>query len=566
MIRLREYQQAAVEAVYKHLRERDDNPCVVIPTAGGKTPCLATLCKDVVGRWNGRVLIAAHIRELLEQAADKLHAMAPELWHRVGIYSAGMRKRDTDQPIIVAGIQSIYKRACDLGPFQLILVDEAHSIAPEGDGMYRQFLAEAKAVNPHVRVVGLTATPFRMKSGLICGPAEDGHYLHHICYEIGVRELIVQGYLCPLITKSGRTKADTSGLHIRAGEFVAGETEALMDTAELVESACKEIAAYTRDRRSVLIFASGIKHAEHIAFVLRTQHGAQVETVFGDTLPSMRDQVLSEFKAGQLKYLVNVNVLTTGFDAPNIDCVAMVRPTMSPGLYYQCLGRGFRLHPGKADCLVLDFGGNALRHGPVDALRVPKSDAEGAGEAPAKECPQCQAVVAAGYARCPQCGFEFPERRKAKHAPEASTESVLSGEVRTAEHAVQETFYSVHAKRDASPDHPRTLRVDYLVGWLQYKSEWVCLEHTGWARSRAEAWWAQRSNVPAPRSVEEAVALAQGGALCATLSVTVRSVAGEKYDHIVGYRLGPKPEYREPGWDGEEPAGNPETVSDEIPF
>ena len=237
---LRPYQLEAVDAVYRYLRAHDDNPCVVIPTAGGKTPILATICKDSVTKWQGRVLVLAHVKELLEQAADKLRAICPEV--EFGVYSAGLKRRDTEHPVIVAGIQSVYKRACELEPFDLIIVDESHLIPPQGEGMYRQFLAEAKVVNPRVRTIGLTATPFRLKSGMICGPE---NILNAICYEIGVRELIRDGYLCPLVTKAGVRKADTSRLHVRAGEFVADEMESLMDSDELVEAACQEILEYT---------------------------------------------------------------------------------------------------------------------------------------------------------------------------------------------------------------------------------------------------------------------------------------------------------------------------------
>ncbi|MCC6909082.1 MAG: DEAD/DEAH box helicase family protein, partial [Phycisphaerales bacterium] len=208
MMELRPYQREAVEAVYHHLRIRDDNPCIVIPTAGGKTPVMATICRDAVSLWNGRVLILAHVKELLEQALDKLRSIAPDL--PVGLYSASLKRRELDCAVTIAGIQSIYQRACNLGPVNLIIVDEAHMIPAEGDGMYRTFIADAKAVNPEVRVVGLTATPFRLKTGMICGP---DNILNHICYEVGVRELIVQGYLCPLRTKAGVARADMSGLH-----------------------------------------------------------------------------------------------------------------------------------------------------------------------------------------------------------------------------------------------------------------------------------------------------------------------------------------------------------------
>ncbi|MBN2583208.1 MAG: DEAD/DEAH box helicase family protein [Planctomycetes bacterium] len=535
-ITLRPYQQEAVAAVYEHLRTRDDHPCVVIPTAGGKTPVMATICRDAVQKWDGRVLILAHVKELLEQAVDKLHTMAPDLWMQIGVYSAGLHSRDTDHPIIVAGIQSVYKRAAELDRFDLILVDESHMLPPDGEGMYRTFLADAQVVNPNVRLIGLTATPYRMSSGMICAP---DHLLNHVCYEVGVRELIVQGYLCPLKSKAGRRKADTSGLHLRGGEFIAGEVEALMDDDLLVRSACREIVDQTRERHSVLVFASGVQHARHVQRVL-AEYGQECGFVCGETLPFERAETLRRFKDGELKYLVNVNVLTMGFDAPNIDCVALLRPTNSPGLYYQMVGRGFRLHPGKTDCLVLDFGGNILRHGPVDAIQIAEPS-KGDGQAPAKECPNCQAVIHAAYSVCPECGHEFPPPEREKHERQASTEGILSGEVTETEHDVQDVIYNVHTKRGADEDHPRTLRVEYQVGWNHWQSEWVCFEHSGYARAKAEAWWRERSNEPPPETADEAVDMANAGALAPTLSITVRHVAGEKYDRIVRCRLGPKP-------------------------
>lgn len=428
-MQLRPYQQAAIDAVYDHLRRRDDNPCAVIPTAGGKTPVMATICKDAVGTWGGRVLILAHVKELLQQTADKLQMVCPEV--NFGVYSAGLKRRDTSQSVIVAGIQSVFRRACDLDAFDLIMVDEAHLIPAEGDGMYRRFLADAKVVNPQVRVVGFTATPFRLKTGPIC--TADG-ILNHICYEVGVRELIRDGYLCPLVTKAG------------------------------------------------------------------------------------------------------INVLTTGFDAPHIDSVALVRPTLSPGLYYQMVGRGFRLHPDKQNCLVLDFGGNVLRHGPVDMLQI-KPVASGDGTAPAKECPECQALVAAGYSNCPQCGYAFPPPDRNKHDARASEVGILSGQVTDTEYEVIDVVYRIHRKRDAEEGAPRCLRVDYLIGLERWQSEFICIEHSGYARRKAELWWQQRCLEPCPTTAEEALDLADAGLLASAERITVRSIAGEKYDRILCYEL-----------------------------
>jgi DNA repair protein RadD len=536
MMELRPYQRECVDAVYEHLRTRDDNPCAVVPTAGGKTPIMATICKDAVGQWNGRVLILAHVKELLEQSADKLRAVCPEI--EFGIYSAGLKRRDTRNPVIIAGIQSVYKRACELDAFDLVLVDEAHLIPLEGEGMYRQFLADAKVINPDLRIVGFTATPFRFKTGPICTP--EG-FLNHICYEVGVRELIVGGYLCPLITKAGINKADFGGLHVRGGEFVADEMEALMDDDRLVEAACGETVGYTRERRGVLIFASGVKHGEHIVRVLKERHDVECGFVTGETPAKERDATLGRFRRGELRYLCNVNVLTTGFDAPHIDCVALVRPTMSPGLYYQMVGRGFRLHPGKANCLVLDFGGNVMRHGPVDDIKVTTMD-RGSGQAPAKECPECQAVIAAGFAACPQCGYVFPPPERQKHDAKASEAGILKGQVTTTQYRVDDVYYSVHTKRGASEDAPKTMRVDYKVGWHQYKSEWICFEHEGYARQKAIAWWRRHSPDPVPDTAERAVEIAQGGGVATTRGITVRTVTGDEFERITDYELGPLPE------------------------
>lgn len=534
---LRPYQRDAVDAVWSHIARSDTNPAVVLPTGSGKTHVIAELCRDAVQKWNGRVIVLAHVKELLEQAAGKLRAVAPDL--PVGVFSAGLGRRDLGYAVTVAGIQSVYQRAHDLGPLDLVIVDEAHLIPPDGEGMYRRFLADARDLCDHQRVIGLTATPYRMKTGTICGPES---VLHEVCFEAGVRELIVQGYLCPLRSRAGKATADTSDIHVRGGEFVAGELEDRMDEDALVEAACAEVVAATEHRRSVLLFCSGVRHGEHVARVLRERHGDECGFVEGGTPAKERDALIARFKAGDLKYLANVNVLTTGFDAPNVDCVAMLRPTMSPGLYYQMVGRGFRLAEGKTDCLVLDFGGNVLRHGPVDAIRL--ADHNGApGEAPAKQCPECDALIHAAYAVCPECGHKFPPRQ-VKHTAVASDESVVSGADAPArrDERVIEVSYFVHHKR-SDPLAKPTMRVEYRIGFNRWVREWICLEHPegGYARRKAEQWWRQRSNDPLPGSVEEAVEWAEAGAVAPTLRITVEKKPGDEWERIVGYDLGEKP-------------------------
>ena len=175
-MQLRPYQQEAVEAVYEHLRTSDDNPCIVLPTGCGKGVIIAKIVHDAISLWNGRVIILAHVKELLEQNAEKIKAFCHDI--PIGIYSAGLNSRDTEENVIVAGIQSVYDKACELGPFDVVIIDEAHLISFEGDGMYRTFLKDMKVINPTFRVVGLTATPFRMKGGLIC---QEENFLNEVC-------------------------------------------------------------------------------------------------------------------------------------------------------------------------------------------------------------------------------------------------------------------------------------------------------------------------------------------------------------------------------------------------
>jgi DNA repair protein RadD len=238
---------------------------------------------------------------------------------------------------------------------------------------------------------------------------------------------------------------------------------------------------------------------------------------------------------------------------------------MSPGLYYQMVGRGFRLHPGKADCLVLDFGGNVLRHGPVDAIRLAAED-RGDGEAPAKECPECHALIAAGYQTCPQCGHQFPEPNKQQHEAKASTEGILSGQTTREEHRVSETTYHVHYKR-SDPSAPLTMRVEYRVGFNRYFREWVCFDHTGYARTKAEAWWRARSVEPVPGGTEEAVEMAKAGALAQTLAITVDKKAGDQFERVSSHHLGERPARLDDPDAVGAPAGTTHGIpDDEIPF
>lgn len=528
-MKLRYYQEEAVNALYAHARTRKDNPCIVIPTGGGKTPVIARICSDLVRQWNGRAIVVAHVKELLEQSHDKLRMTDPDL--DVGLYSAGLGKREKEASVVVAGIQSVYKRAYEMGVFNIMIVDEAHMIPPDGEGMYRQFIQDALRVNPKMRVVGLTATPYRMTSGMICGP---DNVLNHVCYEIGVRELISQGYLSPLTSKRA-AECDTTSLHKRGGEFIADELDNLMDTNAVVNATCSDILARTRDqRRSCLIFCCSVKHAMHVTNVL-SEAGVNAACVHGDTPSGEREQTLAKFKACDIQYLTNVNVLTTGFDAPNIDAVIMLRPTASPGLYYQMVGRGFRICEGKKNCMVLDYSGNVERLGPIDQIDVAehvKNKSQG-GESEAnrgKTCMACGSVVALAYDVCPDCDEPFPPP-PAKHDIRPADVDILNTP-RTLR--VDGVSYYHHKKRGDENATP-CMCVSYDSG-METIREYVCIEHQGFARGKAKSWWQDRTEHPFPVLAFDAVDAGNKGYLREPAYITVTKDG--KFDRIISCDFG----------------------------
>lgn len=545
-MKLRWYQREAVAAIYAHLKEREDNPCVVMPTGAGKSPTIAQVARDTTILWGGRCLVLAHRKELLQQNAEKLWLFEPEL--EIGIYSAGLKRRDSAHPVIFAGIQSVYTRAAELGHFDLVLVDEAHLIPPDGEGMYRAFLAALKSVNEDLRVVGFTATPYRTKGGAIAKP--DG-ILNHVCYEAPLAALIMQGFLTKLVSYAGTEegKIDTEDVATRAGEFVAGQLELKALVEGRVAAAVKDVLHKCRGRRKVLLFCTSVRHAEHVALELgyhtdptknfpAPEEAGKTALVVGTTPGAERDAIVKGFRNGKIKFLVNVEVFCEGLDVPDIDTIVLLRPTKSPGLFVQMVGRGFRVAPGKDDCLILDFGDNVLRHGPVDRVTA-REPSKGKGVIPAKECPQCHALLFIGVRECPECGHAFPEP-VSLHNRTASDAPIMS--MPPSWVSVDRVSYHVHSKFGAPPEKPKTVRVDYHNGICFTVSEWVCVEHDGYARTKAMTWWGKRQwaggKVRCPLNAAEAVKLLQAGEMRESGRILVKNGTGPReFDKIVEHEL-----------------------------
>ena len=520
----RPYQIAALSAVWDALHTQTGNMLAVLPTGTGKAFCIAEYVRAWLEAYpDARILVLTHSRELVRQ--NYLEMIG--LWAAcpAGIYSAGLNRRDIGAQVVFGSIQSLHRRATELQRVSLILVDESHSIPRSANTMWGRFLGQVREINPDLRIIGWSATPFRLDSGML-HEGEDAIF-SGIAYEYGIADAICDGYLCEPISIGGLTQIDTSGVGTRGGEFIPGELEAAAMDQDTVECIADSICEHGLDRAGWIVFGCGIAHCKALRDAIRAR-GITCEGVFADTPTAERDAHIEGFKARRIRALVSVNALTTGFNAPHTDLVALARPTKSAGLYIQAIGRGTRIAPGKANVLVLDFGGNLKRFGCIDAVKVRPAGGKGDGEMPVKTCLECEAENPISARECIECGFEFPPMIS-KVTTGACTAAVLSSQIKPEWVPVSAARYARHSK----PDKPPSMAVTYQCGLAQHR-EWVCFEHGGYARQKAVDWWRTRApGRPVPTTVDEA--LEQTGSLRCPAAISVKPSG--KYIEISGVRF-----------------------------
>lgn len=520
MTALRYYQRESINAMLAYWQSGGLNPLIELATGTGKSVVLAKITQQLLTDYPTlRMLILVHQRELVSQNFKAMIRAWPQA--PVGINSAGLGRRDFNQPIVFASIQSVFRSARKLGPRDIVLVDECDLIPEEAGSMYRQLFNEIEAPDG-LRVGGMTATPFRLNSGRIDSGKD--RLFHKTVYTYDIAKGIDDGFLAPLTSKATVQRLDVSGVGKRGGEFIPGQLEVVVDRDWITRAAVGEIIEFGRNRNSWLVFCSGIKHAEHVAEEMKLR-GIVCEAVSSETSAGDRARILAAFQAGQIKCVTNANLLTTGFDNPNIDLVAMLRPTLSARLYLQIIGRGTRpVYPAgfdpnaasveerkaaisvgpKPDCLVLDFAQNVMRFGPVDAIQIqdgkPKGDAE--SKPLAKECPVCSTLVALAARTCPTCGHLWPERLEPKHDAVAdATTSIISKGAAVWVDVDRVTYF----KHTPASGNPPSLRAEYWCGFTVHK-EYVCFAHSGFARQKAEQWWRRCAQGSIPRDADEALA------------------------------------------------------------
>jgi len=531
-IQPRPYQTEALEALDLHMRTRDTNPCVVIPTGGGKSLMMAW----AIQQWKHdyppfRCAILAHRKELVEQNSAELAGLWPG--GDIGVYSAGLGRRDLDRSITYASIDSVFRKWGEFAPFDVLIIDEAHRIPARGEGKYRTFIEGCRRQNRNLRVVGFTATPFRMGCGPIC---HRDHILNEVCYEANVGDLIAQGYLCKLRSKVGDVQADLSNVERNhGGDYKEKSLSATMDTPELVRDAIRSAMAIisAQQRKGIMFFCVDLKHCRDVSMELR-KYGIEAPQVTGKTPRSDRDRIAEGFKLGRYRAICNVNVYTEGFNAKRVDCIVLLRPTLSPGLYVQMVGRGLRLHPDKDDCLVLDYAHCIETHGPIDCMDE--------GDVKLATCGECGDTFSRAIRACPNCGWEIPkqeieraeaeEREKRMHEREAAQRAILGSEPE------ELTVDAVTLHRHRKPGKPDSIRVQYRCGMATIR-EWVCLEHGGFAEQKARGWWLRRFGPEEAKTitVDQALSNLFAAQLIKAMTETITVTRRGKHTEIVGHKL-----------------------------
>ena len=537
---LRDYQRRAVDSPIKYwMEEKGSHPIVVAGTGSGKSVIQAFFIKEALAAYpETRILCLTHVKELIEQNEARFRG----IWHDApsGIYSAGLKRRD-DAQIMFAGIQSIHKKAFDFDKFDLIMIDECHLMPKKGSGMYRTFIDNCLLTNPRLKIIGLTASPFRLDGGsLIDG---EGALFDGISCHITVKELIEAGFLTPLTAKEGIAHIETKNLASQNGEFKVSDVEAAFAANSTTELAINEIIDLGRDRKSIMIFCASVKHCDEVTERL-IELGQTAIAVHGGITDKERDDAIESFKNWGYRFIVSVNILTTGFDVAQVDMICLMRSTKSASLYLQICGRGMRLFPingvPQKDCLVLDFGENILNHGAIDEIVERQLSLGGKkkgkkGTAVMKRCEECETMCFASTRICPECNTPFDISTLPKIQQDAARLAILSSERESEEIVmdVQSVSYMPHNKAGK----PTSMKVTYHTGNVASYSEWICLEHEGFARAKAIQWWRKRAgdDNEAPACVNHAIQIINELGIKEPSAIKV--ITGRKYPEITEYLL-----------------------------
>lgn len=542
------YQLAAIQALFDFLdtfQSPHAHPLVAMPTATGKSWVIAGFIQrvfDIAGAYGrrARVMMITDDETLIEQNLEKLLKIWPTA--PVGVHSAGLNRYDIIPQIIFGGIQSMFRKAGLFGHVDFILIDEAHMVSPKNLTMYRKLLTQLKIVNPNLRVIGFSATCFRMGQGLLTD-GEDRLFTD-ICYDLTnvdmYNRLVAEGWLSPLIPQRANYRIDVSGVKITGGEYDEKQQQAAVNKREVTVKVLDEMMDAGANRNRWLIFATGVEHCNDVSTMLRYR-GIDAVPIHSKMSDREYEKNFFQYKTGQVRAAVAMNSMTKGVDVPEIDYIAYLRHTNSAAFWVQSLGRGGRVAPwaGKLNCLVSDFTSNTRRLGPINDPVIPRpkigKKRRQAGVAPVKICgnPKCRCYVHASLAVCNFCGYEFPS--SVKFSPDTDGLEVQRGmieEPRVEEWKIDAITYHILRRRGQTV--PPSLMVSYICG-LQRAPEFLCFEHGAEMGLKAKNWWRERTQPGSPVPLTVADAYAMSNTIIAPYAIRVWTNARPRPNKIVGY-------------------------------
>jgi DNA repair protein RadD len=509
-VQARWYQEAAIDSLFSYFEHNNGNPLVCMPTGSGKGFVIAKFINLVFSLFPyQRILMATHVKELIEQNARKML----EVWPLapIGIYSAGLRQKELTAPITFAGIASIVNAVKVLGHYDLFLIDEAHLLGPNDDSQYGKVIAALLAVNPRMKIIGFTATGWRTGMGRLT----NGPIFTDTCFDIcnieGFSRLFADYHLVPPRPRRVNNVIDTSGVCIQNGDFAQGQLSNKADE-KITWKLIGEALDHGKDRTTRLMFCAGVERAIMSAEMLRA-YGLNAHAVHSKMNGSKeRDDIMLAFRAGEVDTLCLNGIGTTGLDVPRIDHIICARPTMSVGLHVQMIGRGMRPYEvngwQKRDCLVSDHAGNVRRLGPVDDPVIPKMKGKGTGEAPVKICPACDCYCHAAARVCPFCGEIFDAKFEVK--VKAYDDELIRSDLPIIEwfNVTGGVYYTLHTKKNQFPPAAPIIKASYSCG-LRTFIEWITVEHSSpFMKKRFSDWWRQRfvdQTIPIPSTASECV-------------------------------------------------------------
>lgn len=475
------------------------HPLIVCPTGAGKSRILSNLAAALANT-GARVLIVSHVEDILTQdEAALLYTLPREI---VGVYASSLNRRER-KIVTVASIQSIYKKYNLFSGYKYIIVDEAHTIPLSGNGMYRQLISGIE----NCVVIGLTATPFRLGSGYLV--EGDDALFNDIVFDVPVERLIKEGYLSPLLSKSPTAQLDTDSLKTVAGDFSKKDMSDQLDQFQISEKIISDLVAYRDKYKSWILFAIDIAHCEHITTLLQ-DNGIKASLVHSKQKKVERRANIADFKAGRIQALVSVATLTTGFDHPAIDLVGIIRPTQSPVLHIQMIGRGLRIAEGKSHCLILDFAGNIPRLGPINDVHIAmKRKGKSKKMSPSiRTCLKCRTHVPLSALSCYECGYVFPPPPSKLNEQSGLQPIVLEDKTKeklNGWHPVVYVSYSSFMSRNKN----LSMRVAYTLGNKMVVYEYI----NPFAKTKSGYnnvnWWKFRTDIPLPTSINGMVSKAE---------------------------------------------------------